>query len=86
VIRDRLVEWWPLVDVGKLRLTDGDVLLVRIVDSKLTHDLETAIDTAFPGRPILYIIGKDNLDFGVRPRVEMRAEDLVQPKRTTTMD
>lgn len=86
-VRDQLIQWWPVVDVGKIALTDADVLVVRVIDEAAFNDeLEATVKAAFPGRLVLYAVGKDCLDFATRPRVQMRPEDLVQPKRVTTMD
>jgi hypothetical protein len=88
VIRDKLIEFWPLVDVGKLNLGAGDVLVVRVINNASeasTEQMKAAFARAFPGQPVIWTT-RDGPDFVVRPRVEMRAEDLVQPKRATTMD
>lgn len=87
-VRDLLIRWWPLVDVGKLRLSEGDMLVVRIIKNASevsTDEMKAAFAEAFPGKPVIWIT-RDDADFAVRPRVEMRAEDLVQPVRKTTME
>jgi hypothetical protein len=90
IARDQLVEWWPLVDVTRLRIREGDLVIVRIAEGRqLTaaqvERIADALHDAYPLCPALVV--DNGIDFVLRRAMpDMRAEDLIQPKRTTTME
>jgi hypothetical protein len=88
VERARMVQWWPLVDVGQLELRDGDTVILRApapLAAEGRAQLRAAWEQAFPAVKVILTNGA--LDFIVwRPMAEMRAEDLVQPVRASTME
>jgi len=88
VERAALVEWWPLVDVGRLELRPGDTVVLRSATPlpvETRARLRAAWEQAFPDMKVIVTNGA--LDFIVwQPSREMRAEDLVQPPRRSTME
>jgi hypothetical protein len=88
VERAALVEWWPLVDVAQLKLRPGDTVILRSkmpLDAESRGHLRMAWENALPG--ITALVANGDLDIIVKPAMrEMRAEDLVQPVRQTTME
>ena len=88
VERAALVEWWPLVDVGRMELNPDDTVILRSaqpLSAEARSRIRAAWEQAFPAQKI--IITNGPLEFMVwRPMPEMRAEDLVQPVRRSTME
>jgi hypothetical protein len=90
VERAAFVEFWPLVDVAKLELKPGDLVIVsgkRLVDDPTLRQrfIEVwqrhARDVA-----CIFVDDADTKLIVKRAMPTMRAEDLKQPKRQTTMD
>jgi hypothetical protein len=91
VSRNQLVEYWPLVDIGKLDLKPGDVVVFRsdwlCEDSSHRFQFFQRWRVAFPLVTCVAISRSDEPDFVIqRAMPEMRAEDLVQPERKGTME
>jgi hypothetical protein len=88
VERAKLVEFWPLVDVGRIGLKPGDSVILRApaaLSAETRSRLREAWQAAFP--EVKVIVANGPLEFIIhQPAPEMRAEDLVQPVRPTTMD
>jgi hypothetical protein len=88
VERAQLVEFWPLADVGRIGLKPGDTVIIRAtaaLPAETRGRLREAWQAAFPG--VKVIVANGPLEFVVwQPMPELRAEDLVQPVRPTTMD
>jgi hypothetical protein len=87
IARTALVEFWPLVDIGRLDVREGDLVIVRapaiVNDPLLRKHFAEVWERTFPG--VAYAVAGD-MDFAVkRPMPEMRAEDLEQPERKGTM-
>ena len=91
VERAAMVEFWPLVDIGRLSLNDGDAVVLSVLDRNLLagparQRLRETIERALPGVRIL-VADAGKLDFIVhRAMPEMRPEDLVQPERQGNME
>lgn len=88
VERASLVEWWPLVDVGRLEVRPGDTVILRApasLSAEARGRLRMAWEKAMP--QVNAIVTDGTLDFIVKPHMrEMRAEDLDQPVRKGTME
>jgi len=91
VERAQLAEFWPLVDIARLGIKEGDAVVLSIRDRELLaaeqrQRLRSTLEAALPGVRIL-VADAAKLDFIVhRPMPEMRAEDLVQPERPRNME
>jgi hypothetical protein len=88
VERAALVEYWPLVDVGKLALKPGDTVILRTlkpITAEQAQRIRESFTQHFPD--MAGVVVSADIDFIVkRPMPDMRAEDLVQPVRRTTME
>lgn len=91
VERAQLAEFWPLVDIARLGIKEGDAVVLSIRDRDLMapearQRLRDTLEAALPNVRIL-VADAAKLDFVVhRPMPEMRAEDLVQRERTKNME
>jgi hypothetical protein len=89
--RAALVEFWPLVDIARVGIKEGDAVVLSIRDRELLGSearqrLRETMEAALPGVRIL-VADAAKLDFIVhRSMPEMRAEDLLQPERTRNME
>ena len=84
VERADLVKFWPLVDVGKLDLREGDVIVANSAvladDGALRRRFLEIWQRLFPG--VRCVVAAGDIDFIIkRAMPEMRAEDLDQPER-----
>ena len=92
VERGALAEFWPLVDIARLRIQAGDAVVLSIRDRELLaaparKRLRETMEKALPPGVRILVADADKLDFIVhRAMPEMRVEDLVQPERPRNME
>lgn len=90
--RAALVEFWPLVDIARVGIKEGDAVVLSIRDRELLgtearQRLRATIEAALPPGVRILVADAAKLDFIVhRSMPEMRAEDLLQPERTRNME
>lgn len=73
VARTALVEWWPLADVGKLDVREGDVVVIRtVVPIPEIQKQRIVADwaLAFPGIKAA-VVAKADIDFAVERAIRM---------------